>query len=419
MKFSETFLEMAPYLLFGFAMAGLLSVLISERLVRKHLGGHGLWSVLKASCFGVPLPLCSCGVVPVAAALRRQGAGKGATTAFLISTPQTGVDSIMVTLSLLGPVFAIFRPVAAFVSGVIGGAAVNLVSESRVDNPGAQAHSADEGNSSDANGKPLLVRALAYGFLTLPRDIGRPLLAGVFIAGLISVAVPTDFLPESIRTGIPAMLLLLALGVPMYVCATASIPIAAALLVKGVAPGAVLVFLMTGPATNAATLATLWKLLGKKTTVIYLLAVAATAMLSGLLLDGLFASGGYESAAHVHRMLPFSVKLISALILLAVLAYALLFSRRRDHLPAGVPLTRLKIEGMTCSHCAESVKEVLSRCSGVTSVAVSQERGEAVVAGKRASLEELVEAVAALGYTVSRTDTDRKQKGGGGAENRW
>jgi uncharacterized membrane protein YraQ (UPF0718 family) len=125
-EFWEVLGEMAPYLLFGFLVAGILSVYISQKFVERHLGGRGFWAVLKASLFGIPLPLCSCGVIPVAASLRKQGAGKGAVTSFLISTPQTGVDSILVTLSLLGPVYAIFRPVASFIKGVIGGMAVSI-----------------------------------------------------------------------------------------------------------------------------------------------------------------------------------------------------------------------------------------------------------------------------------------------------
>ena len=181
--------EMSPYLLFGFLVAGILSVFIRPETVERHLGGHGLWPIVKASAFGVPLPLCSCGVIPVAASLRRHGASKGATTSFLMSTPQTGVDSILVTLSLLGPVVAIFRPIVAFVSGVIGGSVVSLTQKNDPSTVETVEKCHDSCCSTDGPVHGKLMRVLRYGFVTLPRDIAKPLLAGLVIAGLIAVLV--------------------------------------------------------------------------------------------------------------------------------------------------------------------------------------------------------------------------------------
>lgn len=320
--FWDTLCEMAPYLIFGFIVAGTLSIVISPKLVERHLGGSGIWPVIKASFFGVPLPLCSCGVIPVAASLRRHGASKGAVTAFLLSTPQTGADSILVTFSLLGPVFAIFRPAAAFVSGLIGGSLIASIEKSDTHNEASEESQGDCCSQKDK--QSILRRILHHGFVTLPRDIAAPLMIGLLIAGMISAFVPATLASQLIGTGFLSMLAMMALGMPLYVCATASIPIAVAMLAKGVTPGAALVFLMTGPATNAATIATLWKLIGRRATLVYLGTVAATALGSGLILNSLFDSIGVPAHVVSHWMLPASIKVVSAIALLAILTYAVI-----------------------------------------------------------------------------------------------
>ena len=326
--FWGTAAEMSPYLLFGFLVAGILSMLISQRLVERHLGGRGIWSVLKASLLGVPLPLCSCGVIPVSMSLHKHGASKGSTIAFLISTPQTGADNIFVTLSLLGPVFAIFTPVATFVTGVVGGLLVNLFDPASKDGQLPPQKCTDECCSGTENKK--IARGLKFAFVTLPRDIGGAILVGLVIAAFISVLVPDGFFAEKLGTGIFAMLVMMAIGIPMYVCATASIPIAAALMLKGLTPGAALVFLMTGPATNAATFVTIWKILGRTTAITYLATIAGCALLSGILLDYIAVSISPGAVAHHHGwMLPPLVKDISAVVLLAVLIFAILTKKRQ------------------------------------------------------------------------------------------
>jgi len=316
-SFWGTLCEMSPYLLFGFFAAGVLSVVVSARLVERHLGGHGFWPVFKAALFGVPLPLCSCSVIPVTASLRKHGASRGAATAFLISTPQTGVDSIFVTLSLLGPVFAIFRPLVALVSGIIGGAAVDLL-EPHGEKDTHALDACEDACCSD-NGGNRATRVLTYGFIELPRDIGKPLLLGVIVAGIIAAAIPNDFFAESLGTGMGAILVLMLLGVPVYVCATASVPVALALLLKGASPGAVLAFLMTGPATNAAGIATVWKIMGARTATVYLVTVMATAFGAGVLLDYVFAVTSHVAGKGVGWMLPEPVGVACAGALLAVL----------------------------------------------------------------------------------------------------
>jgi uncharacterized protein len=327
--FWNTAAEMSPYLLFGFFVAGTLSVLISQRFVEKHLGGGGPLSLVKASLFGVPLPLCSCGVIPVSISLHKHGASKGSTISFLLSTPQTGIDSIFVTLSLLGPVFAIFRPVAAFVTGILGGTLVNAFDRELKDSIHQKEVCSDECCSS-SNKTSRFYRGLKYGFITLPRDIGKAMLIGLAIAACISALVPDDLFAEKLLgTGFFAMVVMMFLGIPVYVCATASIPVAAALILKGLTPGAALVFLITGPATNAAAFTTIWKALGGRTAIVYLFTVAISALGSGILLDVMFPDLGPSVRTHLHQMEPSILGHISAVVLLAVLGFAI-FSKSKQ-----------------------------------------------------------------------------------------
>jgi uncharacterized membrane protein YraQ (UPF0718 family) len=317
MEFWATVGQMSPYLLFGFAMAGALKVLIPTSLVQKHLGGKGIWPIIKSSLFGVPLPLCSCGVIPVAMSLRKRGASKGATVAFLLSTPQTGVDSIFVTYSLLGLVFTIARPLIALITGIVGGVGVDLF-----DNKPSEAPAIEEDEESDSN-KNIFKLGFRHAFLVLPRDIGAAMLIGLVIAAIIGVAVPDDFFANKIGTGIGAMIIMMLVGIPLYVCATASVPIAAALIAKGLTPGAALVFLMTGPASNAASIAIIWKVMGSRTAIIYLLTVAVCALTFGLLMDAMFKNLGSEIHGHFHQMGATPLEHISAIVLLAVLLWGI------------------------------------------------------------------------------------------------
>ncbi|MBM4103030.1 MAG: permease [Planctomycetes bacterium] len=322
MKFWATMTEMSPYLLFGFLVAGLLSMFISAKTVERHLGRRGFWSVLKASLFGVPLPLCSCGVIPVSMSLYKHGASRGAVISFLLSTPQTGVDSILVTYSLLGPVFAIFRPIAALLTGLFGGTLVNAFDQ----NPAELNQPCTDDCCNKTKKENRLLRSLRYGFLVLPADIGKAMLLGLVIAAVISATIPDDFFAVYLTAGggLLAMVIMMAVGIPMYVCATASVPIAAALIEKGLDPGAAMVFLMTGPATNAAAFTTLWSILGKKTALLYLLSVVVCAFAAGFALD-LIYRGVLKNAVHVHGwMMPAWFGNLSAIVLLAVLVWAIL-----------------------------------------------------------------------------------------------
>lgn len=312
----DVLLESAPYMLLGFFMAGLLRAFVPTDLVQRHLGRNRLINIIKASLFGVPIPLCSCGVVPAAAGLRKQGASKGATAAFLISTPETGVDSMAVTYALLDPLMTILRPVAAFFTATFAGIAVNMFpdkNETDAVQPmatteppagcGCSSGSCDipqtEGTTPQPEPpKPTVIQraldGLSFAFGDLLKDIGLWFLFGVIMAGAITALAPEDFIAANLGQGILPMLLTLVVAIPMYVCATASTPIAAALALKGLSPGAAMVFLLAGPATNAASIAMVGKIIGKRATVVYLASIMTSSLLLGLAADQLYVALGFS-----------------------------------------------------------------------------------------------------------------------------
>ncbi len=288
--------EMAPYLLLGFLAAGLLSVVMPPSFIEKHLGRKPYRAIFKAALLGVPMPLCSCSVIPVAASLRKHGAGKGATVSFLSSTPQTGVDSLMATLALLGPFFTIVRVVIAFFSGFISGAVVHFFDTNS--QPVEQNEKESCCHCDDRTGRDWL-GGLHYGFIKLPGDIGKALTVGLILSGVVSIFLNGNMEAVQGEHYLLSMLAVLAFAIPLYVCSTGSIPIAMALIQAGISPGTALVFLIAGPATNTVTVTTLWKTLGRRSTVLYLLTIVFVSLSAGMLLDLLPFS--YTVINHVHQ----------------------------------------------------------------------------------------------------------------------
>lgn len=343
-NFWQLFLISAPWLLLGLFVAGLINVYLPKNFLNKHLGSEGLLTTIKAAVIGAPMPLCSCGVIPAALGLRRAGASKSATTAFLVSTPETGVDSISVSYVLLGPFMAIIRPIAAISSAIVAGVLVgrdNTVNSVKKLKDASTAQDSSETQSSCCSKKvepvkvsccstkpqnqtsPLdkVLKAITYSCTKLLEDTAKWLLIGLFFAALVQTYVPEDFFLQW-GSGILAMLVVILVSIPMYICATASTPIAAGLLLSGVSPGAVLVFMLAGPATNIATLGVVANELGKRAVVSYLIGVIGVAILFGMLTDFLVGKLGIEVAPMLgehHEILPQWFLLTTALVLIGLL----------------------------------------------------------------------------------------------------
>lgn len=397
--------QMSPYILLGFILAGMLHVFIRPDTMSRHLSGHGWRPVVKAALLGIPLPLCSCGVLPTAVALRRQGASKGASTSFLIATPQTGVDSIAATYALLGLPFAIVRPIAALVGSVAGGMAVDR-SDKDGDNDmpvTASATACSDGccqSAAEAEAPRGFINkmwaAVKYGLTDMVASVGKWLVIGLVVAAVITVAVPDSLFLSLAEYPRLAMLVMVAVAVPMYVCATGSIPIAMSLMLKGLTPGVGFVLLMAGPAANFASVMVLSKSLGRRATAVYVLSVVVTAILFGLLIDYLlpaqwFAIGGAaDTIAHCHVEWLWFPTLCSAL-LVALLLRAFVAGaaeRRRFRKESNNTSTTdttmqkvYKVNGMACAHCKATVEKAVGAVAGVSSVAVDLPTGRVAVDG--------------------------------------
>lgn len=323
-------LEASVYILFGMLVGGLLKVFLSPSFVADHLGRGKFSSVIKAALFGIPIPLCSCGVLPAAASLKRQGANNGATTAFLISTPESGVDSMAITYALLDPIMTVARPVAAFVTAVAAGISENLLQTQkdedwkRVVDRSCPIDKCCDGNECPPEEHARhhtftekLWAGLKFAVDDLWGDLAGWFFAGLLLAGVITAIIPQDLMTRYLGGGMHSMLIMLLVGIPMYICATASTPVAAALILKGVSPGAALVFLLVGPATNVTSLSVLFGLLGKRATAIYLVMLSLFAVLSGLALDSIYSGFGISASAiagQAGEVIPYWLQITGALI---------------------------------------------------------------------------------------------------------
>lgn len=312
-------LDAGIFIIFGFIIAALIRAFISSEYIVKYMGGNDFRSVFLAALIGVPLPLCSCGVVPTTIALRKQGASKPAALSFMITTPESSIDSIAITYALIDPLMTVFRPVAAFITGFIAGVAEILfgkkeaAADVKIEHC---AHCDDHHGETHAHTVSDRLRSgFRFAFVELLSDISRWFIIGMMIAGVITYAVPQSFIENHLGQGFTSMLIMLAVGLPLYVCATASTPIAAALILKGMSPGAALVFLLVGPATNAASVTVIAKMMGVRTTIIYLLSISVCALLLGMALNEIYAFFGIDikaAAGHAHEMIPVSLKWAAA-----------------------------------------------------------------------------------------------------------
>jgi uncharacterized protein len=387
------FLEMAPWLLLGFFIAGFLKALLPDKLIVKHLSEPGQKSIIKAALLGVPLPLCSCGVIPVSSHLYNQKAGKGATISFLTSTPSTGIDSILATNALLGPVFAIIRPIYALVTGWLAGTLTDVTTPSPTSAPSHTPHHSNHSAGSIASTMPttpsrsakqVIAQILHYGLIFLVRDTRKWLLIGIVLGGVISWAIPTDLGAQYLGNPWISYGLMLVIGIPMYVCATGSIPIAASLVLKGLTPGAALIFLTVGPATNTATLSFISAKLGTKTLLIYLSVISATSLLFALVID-IWAADymrQFFTEPHLHEVRSFWVYLSSG-IFAALLIYSFLpsFTKSTHSAAANPHSIELHIPAITCQGCASTVKSTALTIQGVQDAQVNVNAKTATIFG--------------------------------------
>ncbi len=343
----DLLLESSPYILFGLLCSALLRMFLKTEHVINHLGTGRIMPVLKAAFFGIPIPLCSCGVLPAAITLQKQGANKGATTAFLISTPESGIDSISITYALLDPIMTIARPFAGFIMGSCAGILENLLNRD-LPTPTLQntpnscctdnACKKDIPSSTQAeqhlHKTSNFSQSLKYAFIDVWEDMVVWFFIGISFAGLAMSIIPDDFFSNYLGSGLSAYFIMLLFGLPIYVCATASTPIAAALILKGVSPGAAIVFLLTGPATNITTITVLMGTLGKRTTTIYLSTIAILSVVIGLGVDTiytLFAISPQATIRTAAEHMPLSLKYTSIFIVL-LLSIKPLYSKIKKHI---------------------------------------------------------------------------------------
>ena len=389
--------EMTPYLLLGFLIAGILHEFVPRRIYADKLSGNNFRSVIWAALFGVPLPLCSCGVIPTATSLYREGASKGATVSFLISTPQTGVDSILATASVIGIPFAILRPLVAFVTAMAGGAITNRICKN--DNNVAQK---TEEQKTDKSFLQKATGALRYGFIDMIQDIGKWIVIGLVVAAVITVVLPDNFFVSFNNYPLLNMLMILVVSMPMYLCATGSIPIAAALMLKGLSPGAALVLLMAGPATNMATMLVINKVLGRRTLVTYLATIMAGAIGFGLFIDYALPAEWFSNITHRHVagccdiVTPWWQTASSVIfIILLIIGFVLKFKKSKKEV---ITEHKFKINGMMCNHCKANVEKAIAGIEGVRAVRVELSEGIAYIDGENIDPQKVISTINGIGY---------------------
>jgi uncharacterized membrane protein YraQ (UPF0718 family)/copper chaperone CopZ len=388
-------LIVSPWLILGFLFSGLIHAFIGEKFIRQHLGGGGFSSVLKATLFGIPLPICSCGVVPLSAGLRNDGASKAATMSFLVSTPTTGIDSIFVTYAFLGAAFAIVRPLSALVGGLLVGSLISLLVRERTEKRDFQidpehAHSL----------KDRLKDGFSYGFGALPEDIGKTVLWGILIGGALSALLPRDLSEAYLSNPVVAYPLMLAISVPLYVCAIGSVPIAAAMMSKGLIPGAALAFLIAGTATNAVTIAFVAKKFGKKVTFIYLVSIIFLALISGILLDALMGGVVVREMLFKGREIPYALKLISTLLFAGLIFKS--FRKIKGEKMAKAKYT-FQVPDMDCKHCQAALEQALNGTPGVKGVEVLLDEKLVKVDGE-VDETTILRQIEKAGYTAERVE---------------
>ena len=405
-------MEMAPYLLLGFLFAGILFVWFPKKKVYKYLGKPNSASVINAALIGIPLPLCSCGVIPTGISFYNSGASKGSSVSFLISTPQTGVDSVMVTYSLLGLPMAVIKPIIALVTGVFGGFMTNKFDRKDAEE---KQKNADINNDKADRSLPGMLR---YAFVEFLEDIAKWLVIGLLLAALIDVLVPESFFTAYLGNEYLEMLLIMGVAIPLYVCATGSVPIAAILMLKGLSPGAAIVFLMAGPATNAATMTVIGNVFGRRTLILYLLSIMAGAFFFGTLVNEFIPREWFLNplaeihiGEHPHGILPAWLKIGSGIFLTGLILHALYrkyivrFFRKQKtgetlqfQIDPNMKKMEIIVKGMTCNHCEATVESNIRALDGIEDAKADLVTSKVEINGGNIDIDQVRDKVESLGY---------------------
>lgn len=409
--------EMSPYLLLGFLFAGLLHVFVPKDKINRYMGRSNIGSAINAAILGIPLPLCSCGVIPTGISFFKNGASKPATVSFLIATPQTGIDSILATYALMGWPFALIRPIIALFTGVLGGLITKTIEKPDKD----WQVKPPQTISTNSLKQHRLKRMLRYAFVDFLNDIAKWLIIGLLLAALISALVPDDFFMTYMDNKLLGMLIILAASMPLYVCATGSIPIAVVLLIKGLSPGAALVFLMAGPATNIATMTVISRSMGNRTLLAYLVSIIGGALAFGLMVDWLLPEqwllSGLTDGLHEHGQQGwfYWLKWTSSIVLTGLIIHGYILKWKNKHKSKqqtdnqntkeenNMKHLIVKIGGMTCNHCRMTAEKNLGQLEGIEQVLVNLEKEEASIQGDKIDIEQISQTINDLGYDFKGT----------------
>lgn len=384
----------SPWLLLGLLIAGLIHSFIGESFIKEHLGGSGFASVVKATLFGIPLPVCSCSIIPIAAGLRKDGASKAATMSFLVSTPTTGVDSIFITYGMLGGVFAIARPLSALIGGILIGVIVYLTEKNNQTRLIVEHKKHPHLSFLDR-----IKSTFVYGFSVLPQDLSKTLLLGITVGGALSALLPMDFASEYLSNPLIAYPLMIVVSIPIYVCAVGSVPIAAALLMKGLVPGAALAFMIAGPATNTITMGFVAKKLGKKVFAIYLVSIIIVAVGGGLIMDMFLPTWSGQELMQRHDETSAFLKFFSTILLLAIMGYSL-FSKQKKIKNVDMEYS-FHVPDMTCKHCQLTIENSLKKLPGIENVVISLADKTVSVDGE-VDKNSIIKQIEDVGYTVEK-----------------
>ena len=315
----------APFLMLGLFLSGLIHVFISTDRIKKSLGGKGFSGIFKSSLYGIPLPLCSCAVIPTAATLKKSGASNSATSSFLISTPESGIDSIAMTYGMMDLPMTIIRPIAAFLSAFFAGTMQLMFNNEDILIEEEQKSCCKKNSSNDSNNNELtfaqkMKKSFHFSFIELMDDLAFWLAVGIFAGALINFLVPPNFFEG--LDGILGRVVILAIGVPLYICASATTPVAASLVMKGMSPGMALLILLVGPATNVSNILVIGKYIGKKGIMINVFSIVVIALIMSFVTDYIYTSFSLpvnfkvEAHEHAHTSILDIILTVSFVILL-------------------------------------------------------------------------------------------------------